>query len=105
MKTKNKYYPKHIKGVLTKDEDGNPWDCTNMNFYLGAYVDYEDYPNNFEMSLDQIAHERMGGITDELSPKDFPCFVNYELDSFCSFEWLKARYLGQLLFRNVLDDR
>ena len=89
----------------TKDEDGNPWDCTNMNFYLGAYVDYEDYPNNFEMSLDQIAHEKMAGLTDELSPADFPCLVNYELDSYCSFGWLKGQYLGQLLFQKALEDR
>ena len=73
-----------------------------MEFYLGQYVNYiEPLDGNFEMSLDQIAYERMGGITDELSPEDFPVYVNKDLTSYCRFEWLKKRYIWQLMQRET----
>ena len=42
-----------------------------------------------QMTLDKIAYEKIGGITDELDDSDFPVFVSKELDSWCKLEWLK----------------
>ena len=64
---------------------------TEMEKYLGKTVYY--YPNkhtdSFQMTLDKIAYEKIGGITDELDDSDFPIFVNKELDTWCKLEWLK----------------
>ena len=42
----------------------------------------------FQMTLDKIAYDKIGGITDELDDSDFPVFVNKELDAWCSLEWI-----------------
>ena len=46
----------------------------------------------FQMTLDKIAYEKIGGITDELEDSDFPVFVSKELDSWCSLEWIEKIY-------------
>ena len=92
------------KDIVVKEMEDNTtglsrrevnWEMSkDMERYLGKTVYY--YPNkhtdSFEMTLDKIAYEKIGGITDELDDSDFPVFVNKELDSWCSLEWIEKIY-------------
>ena len=60
-----------------------------MERHLGKSISHtNDAGTYFDMTLDKIAYKKIGGITNKLDDSDFPVFVNKELDTWCSLEWI-----------------
>ena len=61
--------------------------------------------HDFYMSLDKIATSKIGGITDELEKSDFPVFVDNDLSSYCTLEYLIWEQCKALELHDYYIDR